>query len=209
MYCSIFVLGTLFITLSIQGRFYSDWVTSLRHSAFQVISILTTTGYASADFEVWPALTQILLFLFMFVGAMAGSTGGGMKVVRIIIGFKMGVLQIRKLFYPNLISFIKVGKRAVSGRIVNVVMGFLLLYVGIFIVGIIILSAFGVDFVTTFSAVAACLGNIGPGFGAVGALDNFAHLPIVVKNVLTILMLLGRLELYTVLVLFLPEYWRE
>ena len=209
VYLGIFVLGTIFVSINIFSHIGTGILDTVRYASFQVISILTTTGYASHDFELWPAFSQVLLFLFMFLGAMAGSTGGGMKVVRIQLIIKQGFLQIKKLIHPQMVGHVKLGNRVVPYRILNVVSGFILLYLSSFVIGILIVSAFGIDFVTSFSSVAACLGNIGPGFGTVGAMDNFAHLPMVVKNVLSFLMLLGRLELYTVIVILSPAFWRD
>lgn len=209
VYLTIFLLSTAFVTFNIYGEIYSSVFTSIRKASFQVISVLTTTGYASADFEVWPSFSQIVLFIFMFVGAMSGSTGGGMKVIRLMIGYKSGLRQIKKLMHPNLVSHIKIGQQLIPEEIVKTVSGFLILYIGVFVGSVLIISFLGVDFITTMSAVASCLGNIGPGFGAVGAMDNYADLPIIAKNLLSFLMLLGRLEIYTVLVLFLPIYWKE
>ena len=209
VYLGIFLLGTVFVSINIFSQVGTGIMDTVRYASFQVISILTTTGYASVDFELWPPFSQIILFLLMFVGAMAGSTGGGIKVVRLQLVMKQGFLQIKRLIHPQMVAHVKMGKRVVPYSILNACSGFILLYLSSFVIGILVISAFGIDFVTSFTAVAACIGNIGPGFGTVGAMDNFAHLPMVVKNILSFLMLLGRLELYTVIVLLMPSFWRD
>lgn len=208
-YFYIFAISTLLVAINIYPQVNMNVSGTIRTAAFQVISILTTTGYASLDFELWAPFSQVLLFLLMFVGAMAGSTGGGIKVVRILLYIKQILLQLRQLFHPNIVAHIKSGGKVVSENIMAAVAVFLMLYVAIFVLAILILSAFGIDFVTSLSAAASCLGNIGPGFGTVGAMDNYAHLPTFIKNLLSFLMLLGRLELYTIIVLFLPSFWKD
>ncbi|MFH1429624.1 MAG: potassium transporter TrkG [Candidatus Margulisiibacteriota bacterium] len=208
-YLAIVLIGTLAVALNIHHQIGSSIITTIRLAAFQLVSILTTTGYASTDFELWPPFCTVILFLAMFAGAMAGSTGGGIKIVRLQLIFKHSFLQIRKLIHPQLVSHIKSQGRVVPEGVMSTVAGFLQLYIGIFIFAILIICACGIDFTTSLTAAAACLGNIGPGFGTVGAMDNFAHLPALVKNILSFLMLLGRLELYTVLAILLPGFWRD
>ncbi|MFC1478275.1 TrkH family potassium uptake protein [Candidatus Margulisiibacteriota bacterium] len=209
IYLAIVLLGTLAVALNIHHRLGTGIITTIRLAGFQLVSILTTTGYASADFELWPPFCTVILFLAMFAGAMAGSTGGGIKIVRIQLVFKHAFLQIRKLIHPQLVSHIKSQGRVVPEGVMSTVAGFLQLYIGIFVFSVLVISACGIDFTTSLTAAAACLGNIGPGFGTVGAMDNYAHLPDLVKNLLSFLMLLGRLELYTVLAILLPAFWRD
>lgn len=181
----------------------------LRRASFQVVSITTTTGFCTDNFDGWPAFSKLVLLVLMFVGGCAGSTGGAMKHVRILILLKHGFREIRRLIYPGVVLPLRVSGRPVSGEVVTNVLGFFLLYMAIFVAAMFLIAFQGVDFVTSFASVAATLGNIGPGFAGVGAEQNYAHLPYIVKVVLTFCMLLGRLEIYTVLVLLVPSFWKK
>jgi len=211
--CRFFLFLVLILTVAVSintfGVVYDNVVDALRYSAFQVVSIITTTGYATADYEKWPAMSQVIIFLCMFIGASAGSTGGGIKIVRIMLCFKYCYRELFKLMHPRAVSQIKVGGKSVSDDVIRSVMGFFILYLGLFAICSIILSSLGVDLVTSFSAVASCIGNIGPGFGLVGPVENFSILPDLGKWLLIWCMLLGRLEIYTVIILFAPEFWRK
>lgn len=200
---------TLVSTWSVFNRVYDNVADSFRFAVFQVVSIVTTTGYATADYELWPALPQSLLLFCMFLGASAGSTGGGMKCMRIMLLIKHAYRELLRLIHPRAVSQVKLGRRPVSEDVLTSVWGFFIIYLGLFILSSFLLAAMNVDMVTAFSAVAACIGNIGPGFGSVGPADNYAHLPAAGKWLLTFCMLLGRLEIYTVIVLFVPEFWRK
>ena len=182
---------------------------NLRDAAFTTVSIITTTGYATADFETWPAVMQVILLSLMFLGGCAGSTGGGMKVVRLYLVLKHAYLQISRLIHPKEIRVLKLDRKAVSPEVIQSVLGFVALFITLFLVGTLIVAAQGLDLVTAGSAVIACLGNIGPGLGEVGPTDHFIHIPAVGKVVLALLMLIGRLEVFTVLVLFFPSFWRK
>ena len=150
---------------------------ALRYGAFQVVSIITTTGYATADYEQWPGMSQLILLLCMFVGASAGSTGGGVKCLRVMLCFKYCYRELFTLVHPHAVTHVKIAGKSVPEDVMRSVMGFLALYVGLFALASVLLAGLGVDFVTSFGAVAATLGNIGPGFGTVGPVENFAHLP--------------------------------
>jgi trk system potassium uptake protein TrkH len=202
-------LFTLLSAASVYGTNYDNPADALRYSAFQVVSIITTTGYATADYERWAPLPQAILLFCMFLGACAGSTGGGMKCMRIMVLLKHVYVELMHLIHPRSVKHLKLGGRAVSDEIARSIWGFFTLYLGLFIVSAFLLAGMGVDVVTSFSAVAACIGNIGPGLGEVGPADNYAHLPGFAKLILTLCMLLGRLEIYTVIVLFVPEFWRR
>ncbi len=211
--CRFFLGLVLFlvavVSLDIWRTVYDDFGQALRQAAFQVVSIVTTTGYATADYELWPGTSQLILLLCMFLGASAGSTGGGMKVLRVMVAFKYCYRELFLLVHPRAVSRIKVGGKAVSEDVIRSVLGFLALYVGLFAVGVVLVAATGVDFDTSIGAVAATLGNIGPGFGTVGPAENFAHIPDAGKWILIWLMLLGRLEIYTLIILFVPEFYRK
>jgi trk system potassium uptake protein TrkH len=170
---------------------------------------VTTTGYVTADYEVWPGASQIVLLLCMFVGASAGSTGGAMKCLRLIIAFKYCYREIFMLVHPHAVSRIKLGRKVVPEEVARSVLGFLALYVSLFAFGTLLVSATGVDFATAIGAVATTLGNTGPGFGSVGPSENFAHIPVTGKWILIWCMLLGRLEIFTVIILFVPEFYKK
>jgi trk system potassium uptake protein TrkH len=208
-YLGAVLLLTGMVTLDLHGRVYDSIGSALRYGSFQVVSILTTTGYATADYEKWPAMSQVLLLLCMFLGASAGSTGGGMKCLRVLLCFKYCYRELFLMVHPRAVTRLKIGGKTVSDDVMRSVMGFLALYLGLFALFSVLLAAVGVDFVTAFGAVVACIGNIGPGFGAVGPAENFAAIPLVGKWLLIGCMLLGRLEIFTVIILLVPEFWRK
>lgn len=184
-----------------------DIIEALRLGAFQTISALTTTGYATDSFYLWPGYLPSLLLTICLIGGCAGSTGGGMKVIRILLLYKQMVREVRRLLHPNAVLAIKLGDRAISDNVISAVWAFFFLYI-ISIVSIgMLLHATGLDPVTAFSATLACLTNLGPGLGEVGA--HYGSLDAFPKMVLTVAMLLGRLELFTLLILFTPGFWRD
>jgi len=196
-----FFLGTVLmliaiVTLNIYGNVYEKIGEALRFGAFQVVSIVTTTGYATADYELWPTMSQLILLLCMFLGASAGSTGGGMKCLRVMLYLKY--------CYKELFSLMTIPE-----DVVRSVLGFMGLYVGLFAFSSVLMAGMGLDFTTAITSVAAAIGNIGPGLGTVGPVDNYAHIPYLGKWVLLGCMLLGRLEIYTVIILVVPEFWRK
>ncbi len=200
---------TLLIAFNIYNSTYETVEKSVRYAFFQVISILTTTGYATADYEMFPGLSHIILFISMFIGASAGSTGGGIKCSRIIVGFKYCYRELFKLIHPRSVAQIKINSNVVTDDVLRSIMGFIVLYIGLFVLCSILLGMMGIDMVTSFGAVASCIGNIGPGFGSVGPAENFAHLPALAKWLLLWCMLLGRLEIYTIIILVVPEFWKK
>ncbi len=197
------------VSLDVFRTVYDTMGAALRYGAFQVVSIVTTTGFATADYEQWPAMSQLILLLCMFLGASAGSTGGGMKCLRIMLCFKYCYKELFSLIHPRAVSHIKIGGKTVPDDVMRSVLGFLALYVGLFALSSVALAGLGVDFTTSFAAVAATIGNIGPGFGAVGPLENFAGIPVAGKWLRVWCMLLGRLEIFTVIILVVPEFWRK
>ena len=154
-------------------------------------------------------MSQFILLLLMFLGASAGSTGGGMKCLRVMLCFKYCYRELFSMIHPKAVTHVKIGGNPVSEDVLRSVLGFLALYIGLFAFCSVLLSAFGVDFTTAFSAVAATLGNIGPGFGMVGPVDNFAQIPYLGKWLLIWCMLLGRLEIFTVIIFLVPEFYRK
>lgn len=193
------------LTLALTGM-YSGFDTSLRHSLFHVISIMTSTGFTSQDFTVWPFFIPTLLFFISFVGGCAGSTAGGIKVMRIIIIFKQGLRDILRLMHPNIVSNIKINGRVLPQRSMDAVWGFFALYIATYAIIMLLLMATGMDQVTAFSAVATTLNNTGPGLGTVTS--NFQVVDDFGKWLLALAMLLGRLEIFTLLVIFSPQFWR-
>lgn len=183
--------------------------TALRYAAFQVVSIITTTGYGTYDFERWPTLSQFILVILMFFGGCAGSTGGGMKHVRLLLLVKQGYVEIKRLILPHAVLPIKLSNRVVPQEAMTNILGFFFLFIGIFAIVTCIMATLGLDLISAAAATIATMGNIGPGLGSVGPVDNYAHIPTLGKFILCFCMLLGRLELYTVLVLFAPELWRR
>ncbi len=182
---------------------------SFRLASFQVVSIVTTTGFVTVDYLGWiPALT-ILIFVLMFFGGSAGSTGGGIKIIRILLVLKNTYLEIKRLMYPNAVIHVKLNSRPISQNIIGNVLAFVFIYILILIISVVVISSMGYEIDTSFGTAAACLGNIGPGMGRVGPVENYAHFPDTGKWFLSFLMLLGRLELFTVLVLFAPSFWRK
>lgn len=197
------------VFMDVYGTVYPHILDALRLAAFQVVSIITTTGFVTADYEKWPAFSQTILFFSMFLGSMAGSTGGGIKIVRIILLVKHCYQEIIRIIHPHATTVVKLGNIPVSQTIMRSIWGFFLLYVGIYIAGTLALAALGMDMISALTAMATCLGNVGPGFGSVGPMDNFAGVPFIGKWLLIFSMLLGRLEIYTIIVLLMPAFWRK
>jgi trk system potassium uptake protein TrkH len=202
------VCALLSLNLMLTGQ-YTDLFICFRDVVFTTASMVTTTGFATADFESWPLFSQFLIFCLMFTGGCAGSTGGGVKIVRLIIFLKFAYQQVYQLIHPKAILQLKMNQRVVKTPVILGVMGFLVLYVFSFFTGTLIMSATGLDFTSAVTATASCLGNIGPGLGLVGPTDNFSQISDFGKWVLSFLMLLGRLELFTVVILFTPAFWRD
>ena len=206
----LFLAGcSLFLTFNIWASGTGTFARSLRDACFTGTSILTTTGFCTADFDRWPEASRMLLVLMMFVGASAGSTGGGMKVVRLMVVVKKFMREIRRFMRPTAAIQIKIGQTPVDQETVSHISAFVLLYVLIFALCAFLMTFFTPDIVTAFTSVAATLGNVGPGLNAVGATQNYAAIPVSGQAVLIICMLLGRLEIYTVLLLFFPGFWHR
>lgn len=209
-YAGVVVLSTAALTavLLLRGTYGSFWE-ALRFGAFQVVSIITTTGYVTADFELWPAFAQFILVLLMFIGACAGSTGGGIKNIRILILGRHVRTDLASVLHPKAVIQLRVGGKVVGKDIISSVTSFFVLYIAIFAGATIFMTALDLDLVSAFTSVAATLGNIGPGLGSVGPMDNFSGVPVAGKWCLSLCMLLGRLELYTVILCFFPETWKR
>jgi len=207
-YLGIILVSIGIITLNIRSM-YSGLGEALRHAAFQVGSIITTTGFSSCDFDLWPTLSKQLLVLLMFVGACAGSTGGGMKVSRILIFRKTVGKELKQAMHPQVVAPVRMDGKLLSHETIRTTNVYLCAYLFILVVSIMLISLDGFDMVTNFTAVAATLNNIGPGLSQVGPMMNFAGFSNPAKLVLIFDMLAGRLELFPMLVLFLPSAWRK
>jgi trk system potassium uptake protein len=182
---------------------------SFRDAAFQVVSIITTTGFITADYLTWAPVLTVSIFVMMFIGGSAGSTGGGPKVVRILLVLKNSYIELKRMLNPHAIIPVRFNNHVVTSQVTGNVITFIMIYILILVFSVGVIAAMGYDLDTSFGAVAACLGNIGPGLGQVGPVETYSHLPDIGKWYLSFLMLLGRLELFTVLILFAPAFWRK
>lgn len=187
------------------GRFES----SFRHALFQVLTVVTTTGFVSADYTTWTPFLTIFFFGLMFLGGSAGSTAGGIKVMRHLIMIKNGVLEFRRTLHPHAILPVRYNTKAVPQPIVFNILGFFILYMLSFIIGTLVFSWLGLDFSTALGGAASTLGNVGPALGDLGPVDNYGNLPAAAKWWSSFLMLIGRLELFTVLIILTPFFWRS
>lgn len=188
---------------------WGETESAFRHAAFQVTSILTTTGFVSADYTMWSSFATMLIFSLFFIGGSAGSTSGGIKIVRQVIMIKSSFYEFKKLLHPNAIIPVRYDGFGVPKTIIYNVLSFFILYMLIFIVSSAILTLFGLDFMSAIGAAASSLGNIGPAIGSLSPVDNYAHLSLPAKWFCSFLMLIGRLELFTVLILFTPFFWNK
>ena len=207
-YLGIILGAILLITVNIAGKFGNPFL-AFHHAAFQVGSIITTTGYSTVDFNTWPTFSKTVLVLLMFIGASAGSTGGGIKVSRIVILAKSVKKELKQYLHPHSISKIKMDGKPVEHEVVRSINVFLIAYLLIYAVSILIVSLDNFDFTTTFTSVAATINNIGPGLDLVGPAANFGILSVPSKLVLIFDMLAGRLEIFPLLLLFVPDTWRK
>ncbi len=206
-YAFMLLLGTALTIgyLMVSGAY--DVKTSILYGLFELVSILTTTGFGVADFSIWPSFLPFLIFMFAFMGGCAGSTGGGIKMIRVLLIMKQGLREIHRLIHPNAVIPIKIGSKTISDRVIESVWGFFAVYVLSYLTMTMLLLGTGLDFVTAFTAVGACLNNLGPGLGEVSAHYGLINDP--AKWILCFAMLLGRLEVFTLLVLFTPMFWRR
>lgn len=225
VYAAIVVVATVLVTIGIwqptaawlpyaareAATFvgYPEFLDSVRYAAFQVVAIVTTTGFGTADYEVWPPLGIGVIFLLFFCGGMAGSTGGGVKIIRHVLMFKNSFREIKQLVHPAAVIHVRHNGEVVPQDILKHVLSFIVLYIGGIGVGTACMALVGLDLLSAFGATMSCIGNIGPAFGAFGPTENYAHIPALGKWVLSFLMMAGRLELFTVLILFAPAFWRR
>ncbi len=208
VYFFILFFATTFIFFNIS---YSE--SDLSHNTFQIslfqsLALMTGTGYANANYELWPFFSQLLLFFMMFFGAMGGSTSGGMKIARVILLIKYAASETRRMLHSRAIIPIRIGDRTISDDIIRNTLGFFLIYLSFFMITALVLTALNFDFLSSLSAAASAIGNVGPAFGAFGPTDNYALLHPIGKWMMTFCMLLGRLEIFTIMVLFSRTFWR-
>jgi trk system potassium uptake protein TrkH len=207
-YLLILLLVSVIVSLALHGMHtYDDWGKAVTRGIFQAVSIGTTAGFTTADYSQWPGFIAIMLLFTSFIGGCAGSTGGGIKVIRFVLLVKQGMREINRLIHPSAHIPVRVGEKIIETRVIDAVWGFFALYVASFTVMYLALALTGLDLMTSFSAVAASINNLGPGLGSVGG--NYSLLNDPAKWILCFAMLLGRLEIFTLLVLLTPAYWRK
>lgn len=207
-YLIIILTAITLITINISSM-YDSILSAFRYASFQVGSIITTTGFVTANYEQWPLFSQMILLMLMFVGACAGSTGGGMKVSRIVIYVKNAINEMKKLLHPHSVRTIEFEGQPMEDSLIANIHSYLAAYLLVFVVSLLLLSLSQIDFKSAFSAVTTCLNNIGPGFGVVGPVSNFSSLTDLSKLVLSFDMLAGRLEIFPMLILFAPTLWHK
>lgn len=201
------LLSLISVSYLLVKQIHTDSVDAIRHGVFQVVSLATTTGFTTTDYSIWPGFLPVLLLFASFIGGCAGSTAGGIKVVRFLLLFRQGLREVNRLIHPSARMTIKINRLPLPENVVEAIWGFFALYVAVFVIFMLFLLAMGYDQVTAFSAVAATLNNLGPGLGEVAA--SFATMDDISKWALCLAMLMGRLELFTMLVIFMPAFWRR
>jgi trk system potassium uptake protein TrkH len=208
-YCMVIFSAIVVVTFNTYNANYTTIQESLRYASFQVVSIVTTTGYATANYELWPVLSQVSILCLMFLGGMVGSTGGGMKQVRILLMLKQAYREVYHLIHPHAVSALKLDDRNIPKETLGGIWGFLFLFILIFVIAVLFMSALGVDMITSASTVVSSMSNVGPALGTAGPAENYAGIPVAGKWILIFCMLVGRLEIYTVVLLFMPIFWKK
>lgn len=209
VYFSTFIIVSLVIFLNINYFHIYNWsIDSLRHSMFTTASLLSTTGFTTENYSLWPNLSVMMIFILFFIGGTSGSTTGAIKIVRTVLIFKYLVYELKKLIHPNGVYTIKIGGKIIDENVIKNTLGFYLFYLFIFIFAALIFSSYNVDYITSFAASASAIGNIGPGLGDIGPIENWGFLPNQLKILSAFLMLLGRLEIFTVMVLISRIFWK-
>ena len=208
-YLLITIVASIIIGIGLYASNWGSFEKSSRDARFQVVTIITTTGFATADYLLWPPLLGLILFLLFFAGASAGSTAGGFKIVRVYLLFKNSFTELKRIIHPNGIITVKYNGKSVHPDIMTSIMGYAILYMILFAIGSLIMTLFTEDIITACSSVITCMSNVGPGFGSIGPMFTFAHLNEFAKLFLALLMLIGRLEIFTVMVLFTKAFWKR
>lgn len=209
MYMIVILISTILITGRLVYHGYYGVEESFRAVVFSVVSLITTTGFVTYDYTVWGPAILMFSFMLLFIGGCAGSTGGGIKITRHLVFMRNSIWEFKRILHPRAEIRLKVNKKLVAPRIVTHILVFLLVYIFVFITGSLLLTLLGLDFMTAIGASATCLGNVGPGIGDVGPVNNFSALPDAAKYILSVLMIFGRLELFTVMILFTSYFWRD
>ncbi len=207
----LYLIGivALVFTLAVIVIYHTDIEKAFRDSLFQVVSIVTTTGFITVDYLEWKNFMIFGIFMLMFTGGCIGSTGGGIKMIRLLVMFKNTRLELKRLIHPMAVVPVRINKKSIPSDIINNFLAFLLIYMLLIFSGSMIMSVFNMDFVSALGATAATLGNIGPGLGSVGPVETYSHIPAIGKWILSFFMLVGRLELFTVLLLLSPSFWKK
>ncbi len=208
-YVRVTVAAVVLVTLNLWRKDFGTLLESIRYASFQVVSIMTTTGYSTADYEGWSYFAQIILVILMFFGGMIGSTGGGMKQVRVLLMFRQSYRELYQLIHPRAVTALKLDGKFLPKEILGSIWGFLFLFLIIWVGATLLLAYSGVDLVTAATTAVSALCNVGPALGAAGPADGYASLPRVAKWILVFCMLVGRLEVYTVIILFIPHFWKK
>ena len=209
LYFIIAFLSSVIIGVGLYIDDWSNFEQSMRDATFQVVSLMSTTGFITADYLLWASSFGMILYLLLFTGSSAGSTSGGIKIIRVFLLFKNSFVELKRIIHPNGIINVKYNYKTVHPNIMSGITGFVILYMIVFIIGSLAITIFTDDFMTASSAVITCMSNVGPGFGSVGPMDSFSHLHDVAKWILSFLMLVGRLEVLTVMVLFTKAFWTK
>lgn len=209
LYLFIVTMSIILITFNLNGNIYNSVKESLRYASFQVASIITTTGYATIDFNTWPTFSKLILLLLMFVGGCAGSTAGGMKNIRILLLFKAAKRDLLKIIHPKAVYKVTLQGRAVNEQTLSEVLGFFFMYIIILCCSVLIVSFEGKDIITTISSVVTTLGNVGPGLEIVGPMGNFSSFTSFSKLIFSFCMIVGRLEIYPMILLLMPRFWAK
>ena len=198
---------TIIFSFNIFSYYNNDFLLSLRSSVFTTVSLVTTTGFSVVDYDLWPASCKVIIFFLLFLGGCAGSTTGAMKIIRTILVGKVLACEMKKLIHPKGVFSIKIGDNTIDDNVIKNTLGFYLFYIFIFILAALIFSLTGLDLITSLTAAASAIGNIGPGLGLIGPANNWSELQDIGKWVASFCMLLGRLEIFTVMVLFSRSFW--
>ena len=207
-YLGIILGATLLISINVLP-IYKSIFSALRYASFTVVSVITTTGFITADYQQWPLFSKTIIVSLMFVGAMAGSTGGGIKVSRIMMYIKKSLSELKKLVHPHSVSMVKFEGQVVHEKTLTQIHTYLILYAMVFVTSLLIISLQNIDFASAFSAVTTCINNVGPGLNVVGPVENFSSLTSLSKLVLCFDMLAGRLEIFPILLLFSKDLWTD
>lgn len=208
-YLGVVLVAILAVTLNLWGNIFNTFAESLRHASFQVSTIITTTGYSTTNFNLWPTFSKAILVLLMFIGASAGSTGGGIKCIRVLVLLKIAKREVLRIIHPRSVYTVKIDGRSLDEDRLSAILSFFFVYIAIFVSSVLVVSLDGKDMVSSFTAVAAAIGNIGPGLEMVGPFGSFTDFSVLSKIVCAFCMVVGRLEIFPVLIIFAPTFWKK